>query len=243
MSTSIVIPLATGSTASRWGDNTELRYALRGVEKYLRGVGEIFVIGKAPRWLRNVTVIPATDHERTYYKERNIFNKIMLACQDSRVSEDFLFMNDDHFLLQEFEAGSFPYYYDGYLSTQAKRSDPYGNTARNTALYLKFECVPFFDVHAPILYNKCKFPLVGRADWNKKYGYCIKTTYCLTNGLFIDHPRTEVSDLKITGAMSTTQIKNAIAGRPFFSTADNVRDGAMGAVMEELYPSRSKYEK
>lgn len=242
--TSIVIPLATGSTASRW-NNTELRFCLRSIEKHLKGYGEIFVIGEGLPWLRNVTVIPATDHEQTYYKERNIFNKVMLACLDSRVSEDFLFMNDDHFLLQEFEAGQFPYYYYGTLSHQLTRTSPYRQTVANTLGPIKEVCAGelYFDVHSPILYSKQAFERLSNYNWDIKYGFCIKTMYMnlamRSWGRMVEY----CEDLKLSGAMSATQIKQAIAGRPFFSTADNVRDGSMGAVLEELYPSPSKYER
>lgn len=240
MQTSIVIPLATGSFASHWND-TELRYCLRSVERYLKCYGDIFIIGKAPVWLQNVTVIPATDNDKIYYKERNIFNKIMLACQDERVSEDFLFMNDDHFLLSEFEAGNFPYYWDGTIGEHVERSDPYGNTARNTMEWLSMgDIVPYFDIHAPILYCKNKLPFwVRGAPWEKKYGFCIKTVYALFAG---SNP-TQYPDLKLSGSLSSHEIKEKIKGRLFFSTNDNCRDGGMEAVLQELYPNKSNFER
>lgn len=237
--TSIVIPYATGSTASRWND-TELRYCLRSIERYLKGYGEIFLVGAAPRWLQNVTVIPATDHDKTYYKERNIFNKIILACQDERVTDDFLFMNDDHFLLSEFEARAFPYYYDGNLKQHAERTDPYATTVKNTIEQIGTDLVEYSDIHTSILYNKGRFQFwLKDIDWGKKYGYCIKTLYASTGDL----ADTVYPDLKITGAKSATEIKGLIKDRLFFSTNDNCRDGVMEAVLQELYPKKSSYER
>ena len=241
--TSIVIPLASGTFASHAQD-VELRYALRSVEKYLKGYGEIFIIGQAPRWIKNVTVIPATDNDKIYYKERNIFNKIMLACQDSRVSEDFLFMNDDHFLLSEFEAGEFPYYYQGTVTLQAARNTPYVNSVFNTVEFLGDYKALYFDIHCPIVYNKAVFSRwIPTADWDKKYGYCIKTLYCNFDSLLVGETQQYYPDLKLSGPLSSLEIKEKIKGRLFFSTNDNVMEGGMLAVFEELYPKKSKYEK
>lgn len=240
--TSIVIPLATGSTASRWGE--ELRYCLRSIKKHLKGYGEVFIVGQAPAWLKNVTVIPATDHDKTYYKERNIFNKVMLACQDERVTNNFLFMNDDHFLLSDFEAGSFPYYYDGTISDQATRTTPYVNTVINTACYIEDNKVPYFDIHSPILYNKDLFSRwMPTLNWERKYGYCIKTMYCGFNSVLLDTNQQPYPDLKISGSKTSTEIKALIKDRLFFSTNDNSRDGGMLAVFQELYPNKSKFER
>ena len=47
--TSIILPYK----ASRYGD-LELRYCMRSIERHLKGVGEVFLLGKAPAWLQNV---------------------------------------------------------------------------------------------------------------------------------------------------------------------------------------------
>lgn len=239
MSTSIIIPLASGTFASHTQD-VELRYALRSVEKYLKGYGEVFIIGQAPHWIKNVTVIPATDNDKIYYKERNIFNKIMLACQDSRVSEDFLFMNDDHFLFSEFEAAEFPYYYHGQISKQVSRTDPYVNTIKNTISQVETDLVEYSDIHAPIVYNKQEFQMCMKdIDWTIKFGYCIKTLYTAAEDL----ADTVYPDLKLSGPLSSREIKEKIKDRLFFSTNDNVMEGGMLAVFEELYPKPSRYER
>lgn len=176
---SIIIPLASNGFGSRYG-NVELKYCLRSIEKHLSGYGEIFLIGHKPNWVKNVQHIPATDEDRTWWKEWNIYRKILLACEDPRVSEDFLFMNDDHFLLKDFVAGEFPYYWDGGLDDQTKREDQYGATVRNTHDLLKslgIESPKHCDVHTPCLYNKDKFKALSKFNWSVKHGYCIKTLY------------------------------------------------------------------
>lgn len=236
--TSIVIPLGTGS---KWGDK-ELRYTLRSVEKHLSGYGEVFIIGECPAWLQNVIHIPATDGDKTYEKERNIFNKIMIACADERVTDDFLFMNDDHFLLQDYSAYKFPYYAHGFLSDYLSRQDQYQNTLKNTLEH--FGDHLYFDIHCPIVYNKSAFRVINELwTWPDKWGYCIKTLYCLfiagANGLKAEC----VPDLKISDAFPSSKIKELIASRPWFSMNNRAREGGMLAVLQELYPNKSKFEK
>jgi hypothetical protein len=238
--TSIIIPLAANGFGSRQNDQ-ELRYCLRSIERHLTGYGDIFLIGHLPKWVRGCIHIPATDEDRTWWKERNIYRKILLACEDPRVSDDFLFMNDDHFLLSGFVAGEFPYYFEGRIREQTERDDQYGATARNTSEWLLNIDHPYFDIHAPIRYNKAKFNwCVPLADWDKKHGYCIKSIYSIINGVDFEY----YPDLKINQPLPPAKIKELISGRPWFSVGNKAFDigGGMGQVLQELYPNKSKFE-
>jgi hypothetical protein len=237
MNTSIIIPLGRGS---RYND-TELRYCLRSIEKHLTGYGDIFIIGEKPDWLRNVVHIPFPDQgDKTYDKERNIYSKIMAACDDPRVTDDFLFMNDDHFLLQGYEARVFPYYCHGWLSEYMTVTD-YKNTVRNTndLLWpLGHDCL-YFDIHSPILYNKEKFTWLLTTDWTKPFGYCIKTVYgnCIEGLTAHEYP-----DLKISEAYPASKIHKLLTGRAWFSVHDRAFNGGIRQVLQDLYPLKSKYE-
>lgn len=238
---SIVIPLSSPLGFGSRQDDTELRYCLRSIEKHISGYSEIFIVGALPRWIQNVIHIPATDEDKTWNKEKNIFNKIMLACNDERVTEDFLFMNDDHYLLKDYVAGEFPNYCEGTLADHAKREDQYGNSAKNTAEQISPD-TPYFDVHAPILFHKTQFwRLREYFDWDKKYGYCIKTLHCAyspTGTKAIEYP-----DLKINEPLSISRIKKRLEGRHWFSIGNKAFEGGIMGVLNELYPKKSKYEK
>lgn len=237
MNTSIVIPLGNGS---RWSD-TELRYCLRSITKHLTGYDDIFIVGEKPEWLKGVVHIPCPDYgDKTYHKERNIFEKIMAACKDERVTDYFLFMNDDHFLLQDFEAGIFPYYCHGWLNEFMTVTD-YKHTVWNTMEIYKDWHAVYFDIHCPIVYNKRRFEYyLHDLDWGKKFGYCIKTIYCNST---IGFKAIEYPDLKINEVYSSDQIRKLIAGRPWFSIGDKAREGGLLKVLNELYPNKSMYEK
>lgn len=233
---SIVIPLGRGSR----NNDMELRYCLRSIEKYLLGYGDIFIVGEKPDWLQNVIHIPCPDHgDKTYNKERNIFCKIMAACGDIRVTDNFLFMNDDHYLLQEYKAAEFPFYYDGWLNDYKTVTD-YKNTVRNTDDYFLGGKVLYYDIHCPVIYKKEAFAwCMPMADWSKPFGYCIKTIYCHIN----NNSGQIYPDLKLNEALPYKAIMDQLAGRAWFSIGDKAFNGDIKRMLQELYPFPSKYEK
>jgi len=243
--TSIVIPLGTGS---RWND-TELRFCLRSVEKHLTGYGEVFIVGEKPPWLRNVVHIPCPDYgDKIYDKERNIYCKILAACADDRVTEDFLFMNDDHFLLQDYNAELFPNYFDGFLK-DFKTITLYRRSVSNTIEHFNkyaLAWLPNFeplycDVHCPILYNKQSWKGLQRLlDMSKPFGYCLKTIYGMYE--LVDEEWIQQSDLKINEVYPASKIRDMIYERPWFSIGDRAREGGLLKVLQELYPHKSQYE-
>lgn len=230
----ICIPLGTRSTQK----NQELRYCLHSIENHLSGVGNVFIIGECPEWLHNVIHIPFEEDPRNRYRDRNIMLKMAEACKDSRVSDDFLMVHDDHFLLADYEAFTFPYYHMGPMN---EGHGQYGETKQNTKSLLSFtEMLNNYDCHCPIVLNKELFKKVMQADWSKWYGYCLKTLYCVMNGIEGEY----MDDIKIRMPIQADKIKQAIAGRKWFSIGDRCfTPGGMWDVLNELYPNKSKYER
>lgn len=233
--TDIVIPLNNRSTQR----NLELRYCLRSVEKHLSGIGNIFIIGYCPDWIQNVIHIPYEEDSRNRFRDRNIMNKMLTACKDERVSDDFMMVHDDHFLLADYEAGKFPYYHMGYM---APGEGQYGHTKANTiSLFCHdaYEVINNYDAHCPILFNKEKFLKVTKTDWSIWYGYCLKTLYCIFNGV----NGVKMEDLKIRMPLQVDMINKLIASRSWFSIGDRCwAPNGMKEVLQTLYPTPSKYE-
>ncbi len=117
----------------------------------------------------------------------------------------------------------------------------YGETKQNTKSLLSFtETFNNFDCHCPILLNKQLFMRsVALADWSKWYGYCMKTLYCVMNGIEGEY----IDDIKIRMPLDKEMIEKLIAGRKWFSIGDRCfQPGGMKEVLNELYPNKSKYE-
>ncbi len=100
----ILYPIGKGSVMN----NDELRYSLRSVEKHLKNFRNVYIIGQKPDFLKDVVHIPHEDIDRS--KETNIYKKILRGCQDETISDQFLFMNDDHFFLEDIDAPTFPFF-------------------------------------------------------------------------------------------------------------------------------------
>lgn len=235
----IVIPLGTRSTQK----NQELRYSLRSIDKHLYGVGNVFIIGECLEWLTGVIHIPFTEDPRNRFRDRNIMLKMSEACKDSRVSDNFLMVHDDHFFLTDHEARAFPYYHCGPMVPNVGQ---YAETKRNTILALSIRddvnyVINNYDCHCPIVFNKEKFMRsVALVDWSKWYGYCLKTLYCVMNGIKGEY----IDDIKIRMPLKANEIKEQIAGREWFSIGDRCfKEGGMMDVLNELYPNKSKYER
>lgn len=229
----VVIPL--GSSAA--SNHIELRYCLRSIEKYVPDLGNVFIVGDKPSWLRSAFHLLETDQKEKSAKERNIFRKLMKAVSSPLVSDDFLYCNDDHFLLCPWEEH---YHHKGPLADSVKAlsdSSLYRRTLANTLAFLGGG--DNYDTHCPITFNKYKFiTSVGCAPWFNPYGYAIKSLYCSLNEIDGEF----YSDMKFTMPMTIESHQRALF-RPYFSTDDKAINKDMVDFLETLYPNKSVYEK
>jgi hypothetical protein len=230
----IVIPLNDGSRLQ----DIELRYCLRSIEKHLEGFNKIILVGERPEWIQNVHHIQFHENKSNHKRAENIHGKIQRALKF--ISGDFLFFNDDHFLLKDIDADLFPYYHRGVVRTEGimvTNQPQYIQTTNTQILFNK--PVIDFDVHCPIIYNKQRFGRIfDHLVW-PDYGFLIKSTYC--NKLNIEG--ISCTDLKFKGAMERYHILDCIAGREWFSVGDRtLQGGDMLKVLEELYPNKSYFE-
>lgn len=228
----IVYPLGTGSKHN----NHELRFSLRSVEKHLSGFDKVWIIGECPDWLQNVNHIPYPDEPLRPF-DYNIMKKVSRAIEESKLTEDFLFFNDDHFLNSSFVASEFPYYYSDTLDNYCAQrgNDGYGRRAKNTLKHLKEKGLPtkHFDVHSPIIYNKSLFlsSVVNAVDWEKdQTGFIIKSMYANTQN--------------IEGVSDKDNKLNTLPGPnvKLFSTHPRVKS-CIFRFLEEQFPKMSRYER
>ncbi len=237
----ILIPLGTGS---RW-QNNELRYCLRSIKKHLTGWTNIVLIGEKPEWLcPNETLIhlPFPEKASSRHKEQNIHKKIIHGIESGYCQGNFLFMNDDHFILQDLNAPWFPFHHKGALTNtleQTKSVNGYARSIKNTIKYLSGKGVKApndYDTHCPIVYSGEKYLQVMPGHPFPDYGYCLKSLYCnLTgiNGFY--YP-----DLKLKQIDETfpSQIKDRI----YFSIGSIPPSEALTEIFETLYPVKSCWE-
>lgn len=226
----IVYALGTGSRMH----DIELRFSLRSIRKHLTGFGKIFIVGECPPWLQGIIHLPMADNPRLS-PDHNIMAKVATACVSPEVSDEFLFFNDDHFLVSPFHVEQFPNFYHGDLATYCKNrgNDGYGKRAKSTLDYLKSKDLPvkYFDVHTPIVYNKEAFMQHVHAapGWGGE-GYIIKSLYA--NSLKIEG--TPFRDQKIN-APPAPDVK-------IFSTFPHIK-ASVTRFLSESFPEMSMFEK
>lgn len=251
----IICPLGT---KSHWFDN-ELRYSLRSIEIFANGAGNVFIVGEHPAWMNSepqkqegifinnnhIIHIPTKDK---FGSQRNIHEKIKLACLDKRVSDDFLFWNDDFFLMDFIDCENYPYHRYGILEDKISKriaNDGYRRAMENSQRFLKEHdrCTMYYDIHCPIIYNKKKYlELMDQVDWSVPNGYVIKSLYAN----YWQVPSVFMPDLKITADTGLADIHEKIKGRHIFSISDGIMLApakTMKIYLEETYNKKSKYER
>ena len=200
-----------------------------------------------PEWLTgDVIHIPFEDVPGGANRDTNIFGKIMTACRDERLSHNFLYASDDHFLLSPSQADQYPYFFKGSLvDTVARMNDtqPYKKVLKNTVEVLSRnnELLLDYQLHCPIVYNKTMFQSLkdyyGPA-LSIQYGFAIKSVYCN----HFEIPGVPYTDLKIKEPLSYQQIADAVENRAFFSIGNRALSGGIKQYLQDIYPLKSKYE-
>lgn len=222
---------------SPFTNSLELKYCLRSIEKHVQDLGQIILIGDCPGYINDsiVNVCPFTEWNWYQYLTRNIHDKLMIACKTAFVSDRFLYMNDDHFLLEDIYPTELPAYHGG---KEFKGSGKYNVTIASTIQKLQGRDYNNFDIHAPLLmYKKAYLEIVGSLNWKIPFGYCIKTMYC--NGLGLQGEY--YPDYKLDRKPSESDF-NEILTRKFFSIGDKAFTSNMLEFLHQLYPHKSKYE-
>jgi len=148
-------------SGSRW-DNNEIRYSLRSLKNI--SYRRVYVIGESLPWFQNIEHIPADD--LYVNKQKNAIRKLEIACLTSEISEDFILMNDDFYILDQID--HLPVFYRWTLLDMMhhfkvfKKDIPRGSSDTwmiEEAILNTYERYPDgldYSLHVPIVFNKYK---------------------------------------------------------------------------------------
>ena len=172
-----------GSGSNR--NNMELRYSLRALDKFGHNIDRVFIVGNKPAFLRNVEYLWVEDK---YEWWRNAFEKTKAAIK-AGISDEFLLMNDDFFMLEDFDVDKYPYFYRGQLPETSHRQ--YTDVLLNTRKLLKAEGKPtkHFGVHCPMRIKGEQYLTL------EKYINEPVSARCLYGNLFVKNAR-KIGDTK-----------------------------------------------
>ena len=209
----VVYILGSGSLVK----NEEIRFSIRSLEAHMLDLRNIYIIGEDPEILTAVKKIPSGDSFPEKWK--NAYHKIIRACSIPEISEEFLLMNDDFFMLEPFSGAEFPFY-------DLKGSN--GGT----------EGLNSFHIHSPLRIKKewyQKMPF----DPTAKGHHSPRTFYCN----FYKAPPTFCDDFILRAGEGCKDFNAQIKGKPLFSISDTSMLYAPFLVwLGKLFPNPSRFE-
>ena len=220
---------------SQW-ENNEIRYSLRSIEKNMPH-RNIVIVGYCPEFLQNVIHIPVRDGAK--HKSLNTLIKMKIACLSHKISQDFVLMNDDFYVLNPIT--ELPDYYKSTLNTRLQHEKERGSQGSRYYYTIKrtaelFDRPKDFDMHIPMKFNKKKFlDLFRNFDMHRIYLY--RSVY----GNFYDLKGERIDrDVKIFGVNDFYKQ----TGLTFMSLSpDAALKPAIQHFLEEMFPKLSKYER
>lgn len=229
-------------------DDIELKYSLRSVEQYAKDYSKIVIVGRLPEWINpeKVLHIPARDSS---YKSANIKNKLLAAATHKQVSDNFIHMNDDYFLTQEWNFSQIEYFHSqqsfhDFIYNSDKRWNFYTLIVEQTWKLLKKLNLSerFYDLHIPFKFNKDKFiTAMECVDWTDKQagvkGYIIRSLYGNFHNLE-SGPRQDTKMYKFVNLDASIKL---VKSMDMFSTSDNLGQHTHN-ILESLYPKKSEFE-
>lgn len=221
-------------------NDISLKYSLRSLLKHLPYQFEpydLIIVGDAPKGFTRFLHIAAADDPRATLREKNIADKLLLGCSEIAHNEETLYAHDDHFLKNDptlKPSNTFPFYYSDQFSGNGTYKKTVTNTINATGQQRNY------DIHLPkTILPATMISVLKEADWQKPWGYCIKTLYCAGN---TEKPHTITTDNVIREPLSEAEISGRIRNRFFFSIKDEALNSAMITTLEKLYPEPTIFE-
>lgn len=233
---------------SVWFD-LEIKYSVRSLLKHGSNIGNIFIIGEKPAFFEYGKGLYHIPFEEKSHSQANMWNKTLELCKCNDVASSFLWMNDDHFFLSDFDAESYPYYHMGKIRQKryldSGERNPYFKIVSRTVGILENKGLPglHFDTHTPMIIQKDKFIEVYN-EFSEHIetirGIILKSSYC--NYWRIEG--VEMDDLKLKSRYDLGNLERMLKHRHIFSTGLNVGNSALLEFMEAKYPFEfSTFEK
>ena len=238
--------LYTLGDGSNWGDS-ELKYSLRSVARFCRGVGDVYLVG---------THKPAFVGERVKFLKiaqkkdaaRNVQDSISAAIEHFGLGH-FLLSSDDHFYVKPADFENYPYYTKGILPREFVPnhfgSDVYTRTLMNTRKLLELAGLPFvnyghhINVHITADAWRKAAPIWEIAS-EMRYGVSVRS---VVNNIINPQNAVPRKDCKIMHAKNTEDIKAQIGDSECFSIYDSAISEGVADFLARLFPEPCIYER
>lgn len=250
-----VIPLGRGSQFK----NCELRYCLRSLERYAKGIRRVVVVGHDPGFLsEHVVHLECPDFQCN--KEARIAIKVLWAWENYPLTDEILFGNDDFTFFKPFDAREVKPYQRGTLLEEATRvrdpvppglkwkPDPHQLLLQATHDALVEENLPAlsYELHCPIRYERRAY-FALRNWWERsmkaQHGLGVKSVY--GNAVCNSAPGPFLSDLKFARYFGERHANKKLAEHPerwCFSYGDQALYEDFETYLYKHLPEKSRFE-
>ncbi len=237
----------TLGTGSKWSNN-EIRFSLRSVVKNLEGYGHIYIIGEDPGFLSGpgLTIIPHPDEIGPHNADGNIIRKVIRACQIKELSDDFIFINDDNYFIKPMHVADIYPFHKGdmnYVDPNIYTYNYWGRRLGRTRRHLmEHGIVPLhFDHHAPIVFNKAKFPdVVSVFDYATDVGLTIKSLY--GSVIYPGAPKMNGEKVAIFKPYTLSQISKFLANALYAANNDKGLNDSFKYWLFTQFPEATPWE-
>jgi hypothetical protein len=219
------------------GDNEELRYSLRSVEKFFPD-SQVWVVGGKPSWYSGNFI--KVDGSSDIFQ--NVKNSLAAIITEDLIPEDVVVMNDDFFFVKALD--KIPYYISGTLKDRISFnrkngvSSSYIRRLVQSYKYCKsYKNPPLdFDIHVPmpvkkqLLLEVVKEPIMWRSNYGNRFVKNDETTVIADVKVYSDSQ----NSFKSYDYLSLEY--------PFVSTNDESFKIVYENLFKDMFPERSKYE-
>lgn len=226
----------------REGDNEELRYSIRSVIKNMPH-DNIWVVGGKPNWYKGNYV------EVRQYRSKliNARSNMEAIANSDEISDDFILMNDDFFIMQPID--SVEYYYSGPLMNKIEYfmnkhpSSTYTKLLKQSFKVLRRHGVGYpldYSLHVPMVMNKQKLKRILQLNisWRLAYGNIYSV-----GGILVEDPGSQTKDVKIyIENDKLISVDSNPLSKNYLSTEDKAFQ-KMKSFFQARFPVPSPYEK
>lgn len=222
----------------RPGENEELRYSIRSVVANMPH-NKIWVVGSKPDWYSGDHIEVLQDSK----KYDNARNNLRAIANSDEISDDFILMNDDFFVINKID--TVPYWYTGSIKSRVeaiKKLRMPNNSYIRMLLNTRQTIIDYgidepldYELHTPMVMNKKKLlPILDMdALWRSAYG----NVYNVGGSMH--------DDIKVYGQITIegrhgTAIDTSI--EPFLSGSDASFPLLLDRILKDKFANESKYE-
>lgn len=217
-------------------NNREIYTSLRLLKKNCK-FDRIFVIGERPNELPEGVEIYHIPFKEHLSRTRNVFLKICTVCENTDISDNFLYMMDDVFIIKPIDIENYPLYHSNGIKDYPSSVGAYLREIKNTKEFLIKNNKPtlHFGVHCPIVYNKDNIRELDKIYWKYVNTYNIELNPRILYGNWFEHPNKKyIEDCKLIRDYPYLELKRLLSNKEWFSIGSRSYDGNIKKYLEEL---------